>query len=107
MECRAEAEQLQEKLIQSVVESAMKHKKDNYSYSQTYFQEEVTKMIQTEAKEIFAEWIEENRENIATAMRKYLTANKQEALTRFCENLANNINSYGINVNMILKDRDY
>lgn len=100
-------EKTKENLIESVVKHAMTQKKDNYSSSKTYFQEAVNEMIENEAKKIFKEWIESNRRDIAVAMKSYLNDNKQAALTKFCENLADNIMTYGINVRLNLERKEY
>lgn len=93
-----------EKWIQAIVREAMEKKKDNYSYNKTLFQEAVSKMIIDEATNIFKEWLDENREQIGIALRKYLTDNKQSALTKMCESLAENINTYGIRITGQLLD---
>jgi len=87
-----------EKWIQAIVREAMEKKKDNYSYSKTLFQEAVSKMIVDEATNIFREWLDENRKQVGIALRKYLTDNKQAALTKMCESLAENINTYGVRI---------
>lgn len=92
-------------LIESIVKYAFDEKPDRYS-SQSFFKKVTTEMIQKEVKEIFAEWINENRENIAKALRKYLTENKQKALTAFCEKLSENIASYGVSVNLKLFEKE-
>jgi hypothetical protein len=92
-------------LIEKVVQVAMNQKKDSYSQTGTYFQETVNAMIRDEATKIFAAWIEGNRTNIEKALLSYLNANKQKRLMEFAANLAGNISSYGISVNLDLRER--
>ena len=101
---RTMASQNKEKLIEAVVAKAMSTKSDNYSSTPTHFQQAVNEMIRNEAKELFKEWIEENRKAIRDALLKYLNANKQKRLTELVEKLANNISAYGIHVNLVLKE---
>lgn len=95
-----------EELIRSIVKQAMEQKKDYYHQSPTYFQEAVNDMIREEALEIFRLWLEKNRADIALAMRKYMTDNNQEMLTKFCESIAGNIRKYGIDVKLNFSDRE-
>ncbi len=90
-------------LIEAVVTSAMSAKDDRNYGRETYFEVEVRKLIVETAKDVFKEWIDSNREQIRDALLKYLNANKQKRLTEFAENLANQINVYGISVNLNLK----
>ncbi len=92
-------------MIDAVVREAMNRKKDTYSSTPTYFQEEVEKMIREEAREIFKEWLDSNRDNIKSALFKHLNSNKQKRLLEFCEKLAGNITTYGIDVRINLSDK--
>ncbi len=93
-----------DRLIEAVVRTAMTQKEDNYSSTPTYFQQHVNEMIEGIAKEIFKEWIEQNRAAISKALLAFLNANKQKRLTEFAENLAKNINKFGIYVSLSFKD---
>ena len=92
-----------EKLITAVVQTAMGEKEKSYS-NETYFQTAVNKMIRKEAEEIFRVWLDKNREEISKALFTYLNGNKQKRLKEFAEKIANNICSYGIHVNLNLRE---
>lgn len=92
-----------EKWVQAIVNKAMSEKKDRYSDT-TAFQDAVSSMVVDEAKAIFREWLEANRAEIGKALRKYLTDNKQAALTKMCESLAENISTYGVRITAKLLD---
>lgn len=87
-----------EKWVQAIVNKAMSEKKDRYSDT-TAFQDAVSSMVVDEAKKIFREWLEVNRAEIGKALRKYLTDNKQANLTKMCESIASNIETYGVTIN--------
>ena len=91
-----------DKFVESVVRQAMEGKKDSYSSTPTYFQSAVNEMIRDEALKVFKAWLDENREAISKALYTYLNGNKQARLKEFAENMANNINKYGISVNLDL-----
>jgi len=91
-----------DKFVESVVRQAMEGKKDSYSSTPTYFQSAVNDMIRDEALKVFKGWLDENREAISKALYTYLNGNKQARLKEFAENMANNINKYGISVNLDL-----
>lgn len=91
-----------DKFVDAVIRNAMEGKKDSYSNTPTFFQAAVNEMIRDEALKIFKAWLEENRAAISKALFTYLNGNKQERLREFAENLASNISSYGITVNLDL-----
>ena len=94
------------KLIEAVVAHAMTARKDSYSSTPTFFQETVNGMIREEAQKVFKEWIDANRKQISDALFKHLNENKQARLKEFAENLAKNIEMYGIQVNLDLRDKE-
>jgi hypothetical protein len=98
------SEQSKDKLITAVVEKALTERKDNYRGTPTFFEQAVTEMIRETAKGIFREWIESNREDISKAIYAHLNGTKQKRLKEFAEKLANNISSYGISVNIDLRE---
>ena len=61
-----------EVIIQKVVEAAMNQKKDSYS-SDTYFMVEVKAAIVKAAQEAFGEWLNQNKESVKKALKKYLS----------------------------------
>lgn len=93
-----------DQLVEAVIKHAMNEKKDTYNSTPTYFQHAVNEMIRNIAKDIFSEWLEQNRENIKKALLKFLTENKQKMLTDLATQLASNITTYGINVSLTLRD---
>jgi hypothetical protein len=93
-------------LIEAVVTHAMSARKDSYSNTPTFFQEAVNGMIREEASKAFREWIERNRKQISDALFKHLNENRQARLKEFAEKLAENIEMYGIHVNIDLKDKE-
>jgi hypothetical protein len=94
-----------DKLIESVIRSALSQEVDRYS-NRTVFQDEVSKMIREEAIAIFRAWLDENKTKIKDALFKYLNAAPQERLTEFCEKLVDNIESYGIKIELNLDKKE-
>ena len=93
-----------EAFAESVIKAMLEVKRDSYSSTPTLFQESVRGMILEEAKKIFAEWIEQNRQLIRDALFRYLNGNKQKALTNLCEEISKSIYKYSFNVSLFLKD---
>jgi len=96
-----------DELIKAVIRVAMTQKKDDYSRTPTFFQDEVNKMIRETAIRIFEEWLEKNKKKVKDALLDYLNDEPQKRLTDFCEKLANNICEYGIRVELKLENKEW
>lgn len=91
-------------MFELVVKNALGQQKDRYSNT-SFFQDTINTMVREVAKEVFKNWIEQNRKEIESALFNYLNDNKQARLTEFCESLAENITAHGIEVKLDLREK--
>ena len=99
-----------EKLIEAVVKAAMEEKEKN-SYSsygeKTVFGQQVREMIRDEAKAVFQQWLDENKQNIHDAFMKRLKKSPQKFIDHIVETFLGAMASdFSFQVKWEPKDRD-
>jgi len=95
-----------EELVEAVVKSAFSMKAKSYG-SETIFEEEVKKMILEEAKQVFHDWLKENREMLREKLLSYLNARKQKRLHDLCEAFCRDLsNRFLMSLSIRFKEKD-
>jgi len=72
--------------------------------NQTVFGKMVKAMIEEAGKEVFGEWLDQNKDLIKKGLFIYLNKNKQKVLKDLVEKMAGTMNSFYLSVHMNLKD---
>ncbi len=93
-------------LVEAIIRRSMSAKNSRSYGSKSIFEESVEGMIIDEAKKVFAEWMETNREGIKKALFKYLNSNKQKKLTEFAEKMAECVTKYNMRISLDLSQKD-
>ena len=75
-----------EQWIKTIVEHAVSEKENSYDRT-TKFGNAIAKMIREEAAAAFKEWLDENREQVRTALKKALERQGRRAITALVDNI--------------------
>ena len=99
-----------EKLIEAVVKAAMEETgrdRDRYGSDRSLFGEQVRVMIRAEAKVVFQEWLDENKQKIRDAMTKRLKKSPQKFVVNIVDSFLGAMGgNFSFQVKWEPKDRD-
>jgi hypothetical protein len=84
--------------------AAMLKEKRNSWREKSMFGEACQNMIQEEAKRIFGQWIEENRELLRDTLYKFLSKDKNKVLKKLCEDWTKNLSKWSVELQVTMKD---
>jgi uncharacterized membrane protein YheB (UPF0754 family) len=90
-------------VVERFISEVLSAKSDRYG-SESQFASMTKKMIQEAGKEVFNEWLSENRELIKKAVFTYLNNNKQKALKDLAEKMASGLSNFYFQVYLRVSD---
>lgn len=93
----------QQALVEGIVNQALKKKENSYD-KETLFQAEVSKQIREIAKQIVAEWVITQKDQIKAAMMKHLQSADGLAIKKLVEGLVDGVSKYSVSVQFHWKD---
>jgi hypothetical protein len=100
-----------EAFASAVIRAALEEKvKDGYGYNRndgpTVFQKAISEMINAEAKSIFTEWLEKNRQAIRDALTKELTRSQAARVKEIAEKIADGMMHWRASVSITGTERE-
>lgn len=92
-----------EELIKAIINQAMTEKRNTYGH-ETVFGYAVKEMIRSEAKKIFGDWLNSQREALREQLMAELDMNGKKRLKELTEALVQNIGRYSVEVSFRIPD---